>query len=135
MYSSANLLHHYAWNLELKYEDCPRLVYTNGCFFHYHLEYLALFLLKACSNLSKCVKERENTRKGQVFHNILMKNNELFKRKTWTIYFVDQSKMILLILYQLHIRTLSCREHFSMFEFCLHFTPCEKRGLSMRFID
>lgn len=87
MYSSANLLDHYAWNLELKFEDWPRLVYTNGCFFHGHLEYLALFLIKARSSLSKFVKERENTRKGQVFHNILMKNNELFKRKKWTIGF------------------------------------------------
>lgn len=87
MYSSGNLLDHYAWNLELKYEDCPRLVYTNWCFFDGHLEYFALFLIKASSNLSKFVKEKENARKPQVFHNILIKNKELFKRKTWTIGF------------------------------------------------
>lgn len=122
MYSSANLLDHYAWNLHLKYEDCPRLVYTNGCFFHSHLEYVALFLIKTTSNLLKFVKERENTRKPQAFHNILMKKN---KEKHKQLAFVDQSKSILLILYQLyiHLQEHSAVERIFVFESCLHLTP------------
>lgn len=116
-YSSANLLDHYGWNLELKYEDCPRLVYTNGCFFYSHLEYFTLFLIKAGPNLSKFVRERESTR----IMNCL-------KEKHGQLVVVYQSKMILLILHQLYMTTFSCRADFFMFRILFTFLHA-MRGL------